>query len=543
MNNKIWLACIVALGFLARVVFLTQFPAGFTADEASQAYDAYSILKTGKDGWGEFMPLFPRSLGDYKSPLYMYLSIPSVAIFGLNAFAARLPAVILGTLTIVVLFFLARSFFESKVALFSALLLAISPWHIQLSRASFEGGAGIFFFSLSILVLLYGLKNHPRLVPFSFLLLGVTSYTYHSWRFLVILFFPFLLLFLKSSKIKSRFITLSIVIFGLTFLPTILNLKLVLTRASDVSIFSPKNINSFFVNKGTSPVNPVLNKLIDNKYKYVLSQFTNNYLSYFSPYFYFSTARPDTTYLNFPQTPLHYQVEIIFMGIGIYYLIKKRNPYSMLLLIWAVLAPISPALTESFNANRAVTLLPLTVIVSGYGMAQVYEKLSKSRFSHANLILSSVLGIFFCLFLIDYFFRLPYYPIHNQRVGYTEAFNKAISLESQYDSIHFSKFYTNPQIFVAFYKVWDPVDFQKNSQDWLRYEKAGLKYVDQLESYNLGKYEIHDIDWSRDKNRQGQLLFVSNEINFPQGVFSVWDYVDPQGNKIFRFIPVPQNEI
>jgi len=95
------LTAIFLLGFLLRVVAIDKYPIGFNADEASHGYDAYSLLRTGKDQWGKTFPLVFKSFGDYKSPVYTYLTLPSVAAFDLNKFAVRLPNAIIGTLAIV----------------------------------------------------------------------------------------------------------------------------------------------------------------------------------------------------------------------------------------------------------------------------------------------------------------------------------------------------------------------------------------------------------------------------------------------------------
>ena len=97
---------ILALGFLLRVAALDKFPVGFTPDEASFGYDAYSILKTGADQWGHKLPLVLESFGDYKSPLYAYLTIPFVALLGLTKVAIRLPNALLGTVAVYVTYLL-----------------------------------------------------------------------------------------------------------------------------------------------------------------------------------------------------------------------------------------------------------------------------------------------------------------------------------------------------------------------------------------------------------------------------------------------------
>ena len=132
MNTKILLILIIILAALTRVLFLGQFPNGFTGDEAQQGYSAYSILKTGRDEWGELLPIFPRGFGDFKPPLYTYLAIPSIAVFGLTIEAVRLPAALVGILAVMVLYFLTKELFkDQKIAILSSFLLAINPWHAK----------------------------------------------------------------------------------------------------------------------------------------------------------------------------------------------------------------------------------------------------------------------------------------------------------------------------------------------------------------------------------------------------------------------------
>lgn len=137
--KRFLLPAILLLAFFLRVLWLDKYPIGFTQDEAGLGYDAYSLLKTGKDMWGTTLPLTLRSFGDYKLPLYSYLTIPSVYIFGLSEFAVRLPGAIFGTLAILACYLMVKKLSENEnLAIYSALFLALSPWHISLSRGAFE---------------------------------------------------------------------------------------------------------------------------------------------------------------------------------------------------------------------------------------------------------------------------------------------------------------------------------------------------------------------------------------------------------------------
>src|SRR4030043_2030959 len=128
MKIKIfWL--ILVLAFFLRFYKLGEVPISLDWDENSNAYNAYSILKTGRDEYGNFLPLTNRSFDDYKPPLYMYLNVPSVAIFGLTPFAARLPSAIFGFLTVPLVYLLAKKLFEKQnIAILAAFFLAFSLW-------------------------------------------------------------------------------------------------------------------------------------------------------------------------------------------------------------------------------------------------------------------------------------------------------------------------------------------------------------------------------------------------------------------------------
>lgn len=533
------LLAILTIGFLLRVLWLDQFPIGFTGDETQQTYSAYSILKTGSDEWGDFLPIFPRGFGDYKAPLYTYLTIPSVALFGLNEFAGRLPAVLVGVITILAAFFLGRKLFNESVGLWAAFLIAFSPWHIQLSRTAFEAGIGVLLFSLGLYFFLKSEGGYKNML-FSVLCFGFNLYTYHSWRVFTILYGLFILILLiRSRKIAIKKILVSLCIFSLFLLPIIFNLKASMQRAGDVTIFAKKNIEGYFASKSTSDLPVGIAKVFDNKFFFVGDKFFTNYLSYFSPTFYFTGSRPDNSYLNFPLIPLLYPIELIFVSLGIFMLITKKEKNKKIIFAWILLAPIPAAMTDSLSAHRAVTLLPISAIISAYGLNSILINSGKFRKKMAVTLLVLIL-ISFVYFLYNYIYSLPQHPSHNLRYGYKEIFLRAIKEEENYSSIHFSKVFSVPHIFVIFYKKIDPQTVQAASKDWLRYEKAGRQYIDQLESYNIGKYEIHDLDWKKDLNR-GNVLLISKPEDFPENVISTYDFKDFKGKVLYRIIPVAPN--
>src|SRR3989344_6941222 len=99
--NFLLLSTIIAAALFLRLYDLSRIPIGFNDDEAAFGYNAYSLLKTGKDEWGRVMP-FPafESFGDWKLVFYLYSVVPSVAVFGPSNFAARLPSALFGILAV-----------------------------------------------------------------------------------------------------------------------------------------------------------------------------------------------------------------------------------------------------------------------------------------------------------------------------------------------------------------------------------------------------------------------------------------------------------
>jgi len=103
--HSLLVATLILASFL-RLYHLGTNPPSLDWDEASLGYNAYSLLKTGADEYGNTWPLSIRSFNDYKPPLYTYLTIPAVALFGLSEFAVRLPSALAGVIAVAAAYFL-----------------------------------------------------------------------------------------------------------------------------------------------------------------------------------------------------------------------------------------------------------------------------------------------------------------------------------------------------------------------------------------------------------------------------------------------------
>jgi len=200
-TNKLYLLIILSISLFFRLHNLQQLPLGFHNDEAFAGYNAYSILKTGENVHGESLPRYIDSFGDFRPAGIAYIIIPSIVIFGLNEFAVRLPVALIGAFTPLLLYLLVKQLTaKNSIALTSALFLALSPWHIVLSRATAEQVIGIFMviaIANSVLLAVKG-KNIFRWF-LVYLLLAASFWTYTAVNFFVPLFIFILSVYLWST--------------------------------------------------------------------------------------------------------------------------------------------------------------------------------------------------------------------------------------------------------------------------------------------------------------------------------------------------------
>lgn len=520
-NTRAVLFLILLLAALLRLPFLDQLPFGITIDEAGQGYSAYSILITGRDEWGDFLPLNPRGFGDYKPPLYMYLLVPSVAIFGLSEFAVRFPAAIAGILTVWVIFFLVRELFKDRnLALIASFFIAIAPWHVYQSRLGWESNVGLLFFCLGIWLFIKGLSK-GNLLGVSALSFGLSAMSYHSFKLLAPLMLAGLvIIFLKQfSKIeKKNFFSFAGVV--LIFF-VILSYGFIFSgagrRASDQSVLKEENLVQLrqiqFDDKLPQPWGRILN----NKYEFFISKLTDNYLGYFSLPFLFGPHRSDGSVLNFPGKGLFYIWQLPLLLLGAFYLIKKREKAGLIILFWIITAPIPASLTQDYqHSGRAQALFPAILLVSVIGIKYLFDLVKPNNlrkllsYSAVSIVVYSVI-----LRIDDYAFNTFNHPLGGLVQGYSDVIELTKNNYDKYEKIIFTKSWGEPQAFIAFYQKIDPITFQSASKDWRRFESEGFRFLDMID-YSLEKYDFRKVDISRDRHFKNSLIVGTPEEISPE---------------------------
>ena len=211
-----WISWVLLLGVALglRVWGLQDNPNGLWTDEALNGYYSYSLLETGRDPTGNFLPLFSRSVAGNENS-YRFLTVPSIALFGLTAFAVRLPAALIGTLTVWSLQRLVGVWFGRVAAWAAAWLLALSPWHLQFSRAGFRTILLPLLVCLGLQAFQRGIGDRPRRLLLSGLLFGLGLYSYSAGRvFVPILVVALAVLFWTELRERRRHAIGFLAVFG-----------------------------------------------------------------------------------------------------------------------------------------------------------------------------------------------------------------------------------------------------------------------------------------------------------------------------------------
>jgi hypothetical protein len=149
------------VGLLLRSYAFGAIPRGLNQDEASTAYDAYSLIHFGVDRHGFRLPVVLVSWGSGMYALASYLAAPFIGIFGLEVWSARLPHLLAGMAALPLFFVLVRDTIDLRTARIGVVLLAISPWHIMVSRWGLDSNLFPFVFLVAT-VLFVRSTRRPR---------------------------------------------------------------------------------------------------------------------------------------------------------------------------------------------------------------------------------------------------------------------------------------------------------------------------------------------------------------------------------------------
>lgn len=141
---SVWIVAIALTLVAALPRFFELGSLGFYGDEETTALASRALAEEGIARMPSGMP-YRRALPQ------TYLNAASVRIFGADAeLAYRVPAAVFGTLTVPLLFLIARPWVGFGVAFLAALLLSVSEWHIATSREARMYAPFLLFYTAAV---------------------------------------------------------------------------------------------------------------------------------------------------------------------------------------------------------------------------------------------------------------------------------------------------------------------------------------------------------------------------------------------------------
>jgi len=525
------LVLIFVIGILVRFIGLGTIPPGLTDDEADKGYDAYSLLKTGKDQWGAPWPIFAfKGFGDYRTPLYTYLTIPTVKLFGLTPFAVRFPSALFGSLTILLTYFLVKELFQKSLivnhlSLITSFLLALSPWHIGMSRMAMEVTVSVFLVVFGI----YLLSLEKKIILFSAIVFGLSVYAYPAQ----IVFVP-LIVAIYIFLFKLRIQIFPIIVFFCIALPVVfVGNTASRVRTQQVNLTNDKGIIDLLNEKRgacTERLPGVICRIALNKYYVYGKKFIENYITHFSPNL-LAISGSHTQLSALPERGLLYLVELPFLLLGIYVAFRTKNKAGIFITLFLLASAIPDSATSYGHYGRFFISLPAWQILTSIGILQI-----------PRLFLPFVTVLYFveiCNFGLEYTTYFPYRYSRYSHYGYKELVSKTEENKLRYDKILVSSSVNDAKqyIFYLFYTKYDPLSFQQqievkkgfDSLGWVRVERIGsISFVQDLPKI------------TKDTVINDRELFIGEPSEFPKNTYIPVQFVvkDKKGDVVFQAVDV-----
>ncbi|OGH24750.1 MAG: hypothetical protein A3B47_00480 [Candidatus Levybacteria bacterium RIFCSPLOWO2_01_FULL_39_24] len=472
LNWKLGLALIIFLAAFLRLWKLGNVPSGIPDDEAYYVYNAYSIWYTGKDILGNFLPLSFNSHSSM-SPVVIYVTAPFVGIMGLSAFSGRLPAALASIGSVFLLFLLVKNIFKDKrIALFSSLLFAISPWALQIGRgAILDTDFALFFLLLGIYVFIARIDSRKflwSLIPFA-----IAFYSYHATKVFFVFLIPVLIFFFREKllirKKETAFFLIGCLLLIISFLFIIKTQKV--TRQDNVFLLNgPAATTQVNWERQYNTAPWILRVIFSNKPLYYLKAIRENYLKAFSPEFLFLSGEGGTPsqIVNIYYRGELYIIELPLLLLGIYTLFKNKDKFSRNFLVTLLLISALPStftLDRNF-VNRDIMMLPILLIIVACGLTYLLERVALYKKIYRYIFISVFVLIYLFLFigyLYQYYYRWTVYGSEAWGTSSKELVEFVSKVKGEYENVYISNSYRN---FLMQYAVFEKIDPRIVQKAW-----------------------------------------------------------------------------
>ena len=505
-ENALFLGLIL-VGAAVRLVWLGDVPLGLNQDEASIGYEAWALLEHGMDRHGYRYPVHFVSWGSGQNALYAYLAMPFIEFLGLNVLAVRLPQALLGVAALFAMYAVGRRLVDGRFALCALFVLAISPWHIMLSRWGLESNLLPVLVLFAFALLLRGLER-PRCIVPAFVFLSLALYAYGT----AYVFVPLLMLGILAYGWRRHFADLRHWIVGLAAmalvaLPIGLFLMVNLFKLPAIALpllSMPRYTGrSRLVSESVFFAENPFGELLHN------AKLAFDILVVDGHTTWAHNALPEFGYFYHPVGLCIALAGACFMA---WHLISGRRPRNLLVFVWLGAAVVTATLTEPHLQRLNLAFFPLLLCAAYglYGTASSGVRWVDRTASVLRIAALAYLAFSFAAFARHYFTEYARHSF-NAPPSYAQALAHAIAHAGPDDAIHVPK---NPNYAaILFYDPPAPHVYL----DTVQFEKMHVVFQ---QPTSFGRYRI-GIDAEAVENGDAFVVWAEDAPMFPATMFDV----------------------
>ncbi len=376
---------ILLVGLFLRAHNLDRVPPGLDGDEMFNGWDALRVWQ------GNLEVYFPANYG--REPLLIYLIALATRLLGMGVWMMRLPSAIVGTVTIVFTWSLARRLFNARVAALTTALMAVSLWPVLLSRVALRAVLLPACQTAAVYALWRALEDagsarsrDTRWAIAAGVFAGLSVYTYTSSRiFPLVLILWLLVLGIWHSRNLDRCFLSALSLTRHSLRPLVLAGLVAGLVALPLGVFAFQHPDTF--NQRVNVLNFELNQLRAGNLK-------PTWDSVKATMGMFTLSGDQEWRYNPAGRPIFDWVTGMFFYLGlIIALFRLRRPAYSLLLIW-LLVMLTPTIfsigTPSFL--RSVGALTPIYLLPAIGVDFLYERVTQRKAQYA-LHIAIVLGL------------------------------------------------------------------------------------------------------------------------------------------------------
>ncbi len=384
---------ILIFALVTRLYNVARIPIALTGDEGNMALSAMNFIK------GETDNIFVLGWHGFPSLYYFFQSL-FIRIGGNTIEALRVPAGVVGALSVVSIFFLARTFYGNRVALFVGILAAAFHYHIHFSRIGLNNIWDAWLYVVALGLLWYGWDREKRsAILLAGLGMGLAQYFYMASRMLPVIALAWLVLVGLLNRSRLKRLLPDLILMWLVTLVVVMPLVVFYSHHLD-DFWGPLRGNSIFgpwlANEAANTQQPA--------WLIVLRQAWKGFAAY---------TFIDLNAWYHPGTSLLRTGQALFFLLGLIQMLTQwRDSRTLLVGFWLIGGALTGGFSESTPAaQRYVAAAPACSLVVAYGVNLVLVWLEEFWSERKRLFQAAAIILVFTLAADDLrFYFYEYTP-------------------------------------------------------------------------------------------------------------------------------------